>query len=115
MTTHLTEEEVLAAIPTLTRTRLVAFIQTEMVIPLRRGREGESTHLFRQMDFVRLQLLCDLADDLELDEEALGVVVTLLDQLHAARQDLLEITRAVAAESPEVRARIAAAMMGSKK
>jgi chaperone modulatory protein CbpM len=115
MTTHLTEEEVLAAIPTLTRTRLVAFIQTELVIPLREDRRGDSTHLFRKVDFARLQLLCDLTDDLELDAEALGIVVTLLDQLHAERQDLLEITRAVAAESPEVRARIAEAMMGSKR
>jgi len=114
MTRHLTEDEVLAAIPGLTRTRLVAFIETEMVLQLRRVDGGAPGHLFRQVDFARVQLLCDLSDDLDLDEPALGVVLALLDQLHATRQDLLAVTRAVQVESPEVRARIGAAIIGSR-
>lgn len=106
MSRHLTEEEILAAIPALTRTRLVAFIETELVIPVRREQEGASGFLFRQVDFARVQLLCELAEDLELDEGALGVIITLIDQLHATRDDLLAITRAVEAEPPDVRARI---------
>jgi chaperone modulatory protein CbpM len=115
MTEHLTEDEILAAIPGLTRTRLVAFIETEMVIPLRREQRGVSGHLFRQIDFARVQLLCELAEELELDETALGVVITLIDQLHATRQDLLAMTRAVRAEPPAVRARIGAAMLRSRR
>ena len=114
MSDHLTEDDVIAAIPGLTRTRLVAFIETEVVIPLRRDAGAASALVFRRVDVARLQLLCDLADDLELDEAALGVVVTLIDQLHAARQDLLAIARAVAAEPPEVRARIGSAVLGSR-
>ena len=81
MSRHLTEEEILAAIPALTRTRLVAFIETELVIPVRREQEGASGFLFRQVDFARVQLLCELAEDLELDEGALGVIITLLGWL----------------------------------
>lgn len=115
MTDHLTEDEVLAAIPGLTRTRLVAFIETDLVIPMRQEHEGARDLLFRQVDCARLQLLCELADDLELDEVALGIVITLIDQLHATRQELLAITRAVEAESPDVRARIGSAILGSQK
>lgn len=115
MTDHLTEDEVLAAIPGLTRTRLVAFIETDLVIPMRQEHEGAWALIFRQVDCARLQLLCELADDLELDEVALGVVITLIDQLHVTRQELLAITRAVEAESPEVRARIGSAILGSQK
>jgi chaperone modulatory protein CbpM len=115
MTDHLTEDEVLAAIPGLTRTRLVAFIETDLVIPMRQEHEGAWALLFRRVDCARLQLLCELADDLELDEVALGVVITLIDQLHATRQELLTITRAVEAESPDVRARIGSAILGSQK
>lgn len=113
MTHHLSEEEILDAIPGLTRARLVTFIETEMVMPLRREHQGTPVHLFRQVDCARVQLMCELADDLELDEEAIGVVIALIDQLHAARQDLLAITRAVQVESPDVRARIGAAVLES--
>lgn len=115
MTDHLTEADVLAAIPGLTRTRLVVFVETELVIPVRRTGAGAAAHYFRRVDCARLQLLCDLADDLELDEDALGVVITLIDQLHATREDLLAITRAVEAEPPEVRARIGSAILGSRE
>lgn len=112
-TDHLTEDEILDAVPGLTRARLVAFIETELVMPLRREYQGTSVHLFRQVDCARVRLLSELADDLELDEVALGVVIALVDQLYAARQDLLAISRAVQEESPDVRARIGAAIFTS--
>jgi chaperone modulatory protein CbpM len=110
MTDHLTEDDVLAALPRLTRTRLVTFVEAEMVIPLRRERHGASTLVFRQIDFARLRLLCDLTDDLDLDIAALDVVVSLIDQLHATRQQLKILARAIAAEPADVRTRIASAI-----
>ena len=110
MTEHLTEDEVIAAVPGLTRPRLVVFIETEVVIPLRRADGAVSVLVFRQIDVARMQVLCNLAEDLELDDSALAVVVALIDKLHAASQDLLAIARAVAAEPPDVRARIGAAI-----
>jgi len=78
MTDHLTEDDLLAAIPGLTRTRLFAFIETEVVIPVRQNTGDTMAHVFRQIDLVRLQLLCELADDLELDDHTEG-------RLHVAR------------------------------
>ncbi len=115
MNEHLTEEEVLANIPGLTRTRLFTFIETQLVIPLRRQTESTSAHSFRPVDLARLQLLCELTNDLELDENALGVVIALIDQLHAARQDLLAIVRAVEAEGIEVRTRVGSAIIALQK
>lgn len=114
MSEHLTEDEIIAAIPGLTRTRLVAFIETEVVVPLRRQDGAASALVFRQVDVARMQVLCNLAEDLELDDAALSVVVALIDKLHAARQDLLAIARAVAAEPPDVRARIGSAVLMSR-
>jgi chaperone modulatory protein CbpM len=112
MTDRLTEDEVLAAIPGLTRLRLVAFIETRLVMP---AHENQKAPLFRQVDFARLRLLCDLADDLDLHVDALGVVISLIDQLHATRQDLLDVARAVEAEEPDIRARIGSAILGARK
>ncbi|MDP3342273.1 hypothetical protein [Frigidibacter sp.] len=111
MTDHLTEDEVLAAIPGLTRTRLVAFIETELIVPLRRDDDRGSPPVFRRVDFARVQLLCDLTSDLDLGEDALAVVIALIDQLHATRQELLAIARAVEAEPPDIRARIGSVLV----
>ena len=110
MTDLLTEDEVLAAIPGLTRSDLIAFIETGLVAPLRCGIEGDEPLQFRRIDFARVQLLCDLSSSLDLNEHALGVVIALIDQLHAMRRDFLEIARAVQAESPDIRARIGSAI-----
>lgn len=110
MTDHLTEDDILDAVPGLTRARLVTFIETELVVPLRREHQGASVHLFRQVVCARVRLLCELADDLDLDEAALGVIIALIDQLHTTRRDLLAIARALQAELPDVRARIGAAL-----
>jgi chaperone modulatory protein CbpM len=114
MTDHLTEDEVLAAIPALTRTRLVVFIEAGIVIPVRQETEATSAPVFRRIDFARLRMLCDLAEDLDLHDDALGVVVTLIDQLHATRAELLAIARAVEAEPPDIRARIGSAVLRSR-
>ena len=113
MTGHLTEDQVLAALPGLTRTRLVTFVESQMIIPVRREGHGAPTLVYRQIDFARIRLLCDLTDDLDLDPAALGIVIRLIDQVHARQQDLLALARAVADEPAEVRARIGAALLAS--
>ena len=108
MTDFLSELETLDAIPRLTQFRLTAFIEARIVVPLR----ADTGPVFRRIDLARIELLCELAEEFELDEDALGVVMSLLDQLHTARRDLRAIAGAVAAESPEVRARIGAVLLG---
>lgn len=111
MTEHLTEDDLLAAIPSLTRIRLSGFIQTQIILPLPEESRGARAPVFRQIDLARLRLLCELADDLDLDEVGLGVIITLIDQLHATRKELLAIARALQSEPREVRARIGAALL----
>lgn len=106
MTGHLTENDVIAATAGLTRDRLVAFIAAEVVIPL----QTETGPVFRHIDMARLRLLCELSDDLELDEAALGIVMSLIDQLHDARNSLRAVALALAAEPDDLRARIGAAL-----
>lgn len=107
MTEFLTEDDAIAATSGLTRDRLVGFIAAEVVIPLR----TEAGPVFRSIDIARLRLLCELADDLDLDEAALDVVMSLLDQLHDARFALQAMALALADESEVVRARVGAALL----
>jgi chaperone modulatory protein CbpM len=111
----LTEDEVLEAIPTLTRGRLVAFVEMELLQPVQEVRAGGAMLLFRRVDIARVQLLCDLTDDLGLDAAALGVVIGLLDQLHATRRELVALARAVDREPADIRARIGSAVLRHRR
>ena len=108
MSEYYSEADVIARIEKLDRVTLVGFIEAEFVRPERRDAE----FVFRRIDIARLELLCDLSQDLELDEVALGVVVSLLDQLHAAREERAALRRAIAAIPEELQAQIRAALAG---
>jgi chaperone modulatory protein CbpM len=91
MKDRFSEDDVITIVTRLTRSQLFRFIEFDLVKPQR----AESGHLFRPIDIARLELLCDLSEDLDLDESALGVVTSLLDQLHAARTDLATLASAI--------------------
>lgn len=58
-----------------------------------------------------MELLCDLCDDFDLEGDALGMVISLIDQLCATRRDLHALAGAIADELAETRARIAATVL----
>jgi len=106
MTERFTQDEAIAAVARLTRTRLISFIEARIVTPL----QTDGGPVFRRVDLVRMELLCELSEDFELDEDALAVVISLIDQLHAARSDLACLMRAIRSEPPEVQQRLAEAL-----
>lgn len=91
MTEQFSEDDIVATVTRLTRSRLVNFINCDLVRP----ELGFDGYVFRRVDIARLELLCDLSLDMNMDEIAIGVVISLLDQLHAARQDLATVTRVI--------------------
>lgn len=103
------EEETIATVARLTRTRLTSFVSAEAVRPT----AGEKGPCYTRVDIARLELLCDLIEGFELEGDALGLVVTLVDRLHAARADLAALAAAIAEEPPETRRRLAAALSRS--
>ncbi|MDO5706132.1 MAG: hypothetical protein Q4G49_13845 [Paracoccus sp. (in: a-proteobacteria)] len=103
MTRIYTESEVIAAVAYLTEPRLIAFCQARLVSPV----QGESgARMYRETDIARLQLVSDLAENYELPDDALDMVMSLIDQLNTMRGDMRALMQAVAAESDEVRMRI---------
>ena len=109
MTVLLSEDDVIITVTRLTRSQLGHLIELEFIKPQRHA-DG---YVFRPVDIARLELLCDLHLDLGLDETALGIVISLIDQLHDARQDLAVLARAVRALPEEERASIVATLRSS--
>ncbi|MBW6506854.1 MAG: hypothetical protein K0B00_08910 [Rhodobacteraceae bacterium] len=110
MTDRYTEEQAVAAVARLTRTRISAFVKAEVVVPERTA----AGFLFRQIDLARMELLCELCEEFDLADDALGVVIGLVDQMHGLRGELRAVLAAVAAEPDEVRARITLALRAAR-
>lgn len=102
MTRYFNEEETVAAVARLTRTRLATMVEQRVVQP----RTSAAGPVFAQIDVTRLELACDLTDDFGLDEDALSMVLSLIDQIHGLRGDMARMLAALAEEDEAVRARI---------
>jgi chaperone modulatory protein CbpM len=68
----------------LDRRTLEVWIEEEWVIP---GGSAEAP-AFTDMDLARAELIHDLQDKMGVNDEGLGVVLHLLDQMHALRRAL---------------------------
>ena len=102
MTRFYSETEVVARVRGLTVARLRTFVAADCLAP----EEREGRLAFAEADVARATLLEELVEDFDLDAEAAAVVVSLVDQIHGLRHQLRRLGEAVAAEHPEVRARI---------
>ena len=68
-------------------------------------------YLFRDIDVARVRLIVELRETLRLDEEALPVVLSLMDQLYEERRRLRRMRDALVAVPDDVR-RVLAEMLG---
>jgi chaperone modulatory protein CbpM len=99
-------DDLVAAISSLQRSDLEAWIREELVAP----QQEEGTLRFTEMECARVRLICTLHYELGIDPDALPVVVSLVDQLYDTRQRLLSLSAAVAAQDKNVQTAILAAM-----
>ncbi len=99
-------DDLVAAISSLQRGDLEAWIHEQLVVP----QHEAGTLLFTDMECARVRLICTLHYELEIDAGTLPVVLSLIDQLYDTRRRLLSLTAAVAAQEKNVQAAIIAAI-----
>ncbi|GEO84016.1 MULTISPECIES: chaperone modulator CbpM [Alphaproteobacteria] len=99
-------DEIVEQIEALQRSDLDAWIEEALVSP----QEEAGALLFSDMECARIRMICSLHYELEIDAEALPVVLSLVDQLYQTRQQLLTLTAAVAAQGEDVQAAILSAI-----
>ncbi len=56
---------------------------------------------FQDIDVARVRLIRELHNDLGIDDETLPVVLSLIDQLYAARRQMHKLRRAVEEAAPD--------------
>ncbi|MFP7671861.1 chaperone modulator CbpM [Marivita sp. S0852] len=70
---------------------------------------SEAGPVFDDLDVARIRLVCDLRKEMALPNDAVPVVLSLLDQLHGLRRDLKNLAGAVDAQPDEIRQAIVSA------
>jgi len=70
---------------------LEAWIREEWLIPAESA--GEMT--FSDADVARVQLIRDLRNDLGVNDEGVGVILNLVDQVHGLRRVMTELLRSM--------------------
>jgi chaperone modulatory protein CbpM len=99
---YYSETELVAAVEGLTVTRLRSFVEARCIAP----QEVEGRLVYGEAERARAHLLAELAEDFDLDADSAGLVLSLVDRVHALRRDLQALARALAEEPEEVRARL---------
>ena len=102
MTSAYAPEQVIESVNTLTAERLSHFEHLRIVTPVNTS-EGPR---YDTLDVRRIKLLCELTDDFEVNEDALIIIMSLLDQLHGAHWRLEQVVRAIGAEPSETKLRL---------
>ena len=69
---------------------------------------SDGTYVFHEIDVARVRLIVELRRDMAIDDEAIPVILNLLDQLYALRRRVKALTAAIDALPPDLRAAIAA-------
>ena len=99
-------EELLDRIVGLDRRELAHWVENRWVLPERRG----ETWLFHEVDVARVELILEIRQEFAIDDEALPLVLSLLDQVYGLRRQLRRLCDALAAQPPEVQATIKRAL-----
>jgi chaperone modulatory protein CbpM len=97
------EKDVIGLINGLAQAELRAWVRAGWVRPARRG----SRYVYREIDLARIRFIHEIRHDLQVGDEALPVVLSLIDQIHGLRGTLRALAGAVEAQPEPVRRSIA--------
>lgn len=93
-------DTVVSLFPDLHVVELTTWIEHRWVRPMP---EGESDWEFHEIDIARVRLIYDLRRNLDVPEETLPLLLSVLDQLYDLRRKLNAVSDAVAEYPPELR------------
>ena len=98
----LTEQDVVKVVKEVTLRRLRVWVKNGWIAPAT-GAEGPG---FDDVDLARVRLVCQLKDELNLSEDAVAVVLSLMDQVYGLRRELRTLAAAVERQPNRVRREI---------
>jgi len=98
------EAEVVTVLETITMRQLRGWVQAGWIVPA----VGENGPIFDDLDLARVRLVCELRSELDIPEETVPLVLSLLDQVHGLRREMRSLAQAVDTQPEVVRAAVRA-------
>jgi chaperone modulatory protein CbpM len=99
----MTEKDVAEALGQISATRLRSWVRRGWIQPGRQGRRV----VFTEIDVARARLVSHLTERLEVSDDEVPVILSLMDQVYGLRRALRTLGRAVESQPETVRADIA--------
>ncbi len=107
---HDCADELLGRVRGLDRRELVRWVENRWVLPEQRG----DTWLFHEVDVARVELIQEIRHEFAIDDEAVPIVLGLLDQVYGLRRQLRRLCDALASQPQEVQEAIKRALPPSR-
>ena len=99
-------EELLDRFVELDRRELARWVENRWLLPERRNK----TWIFHEIDVARVELILEVRREFAINDEALALILVLLDQVYDLRRQLGRLCDALAAQPPEIRAAVKRAL-----
>jgi chaperone modulatory protein CbpM len=99
-------DELLRCFGGLDRAEVIRWVENRWVVP----DEAGGRWIFREVDVARVDLILHVRHEFAVGDEAMSVVLGLLDQVYSLRRQMARLCEALAAQPPEVQAAIKQAL-----
>jgi chaperone modulatory protein CbpM len=99
-------DDVLIRYRILERRELLRWVEERWVLPERRA----ETWVFHEVDVARIELIIEIRRDFAIDDEAMPLVLGLLDQVYSLRRQMRRLCDAVTAQPDDVQTAIRQAL-----
>ncbi len=98
----ITEIDILTKVQGITQTQLRLWISESWVRPAHSGKDL----VFNDADIARVRLLATLCCDFEVGDEAVPIILSLIDQVHDMQAQMRLIAGAIDAQPDDIRVKI---------
>ena len=82
---------------------LARWIENRWVVPEHAAESEGERWVFHEVDVARVELILDIRRELAVDDEAMSLVLGLLDQVYSLRRQMRRLCDALEQQPPEVR------------
>ncbi len=96
-------DELVRRFAELERGELVRWVENRWVLPEEASGEEGERWVFHEVDVARVELILDIRREFAVDDEAMALVLGLLDQVYSLRRQMRRLCDALEQQPPEVR------------
>jgi len=96
-------DELMRRFAGLNAAELSRWVENRWVVPETAAEEGGERWVFHEVDVARVELILDIRREFAVDDEALSLVLGLLDQVYSLRRQMRRLCDALEQQPPEIR------------